>query len=134
MKLATFLSTILAAAVPLYAAHFEASSPAEFTFNVPAIYSGFQSPGGSVTLNLTGLNPSTLASIDNTKTIGPEQFRAIEAAIEDQIPDYISAVKSVMKLDECDLMCCEGLCFLIVWLPFFTAACIKICELDYGDN
>lgn len=127
MKFITFFSTILATVVPIHAANSQASVPTEFTFNMPAAYSGFPNPGGSVTVNLTGLSPRTFALIGSIKTGDPEQFQALEIAIKQQIPDYLATVQDIMKLgnQDCDLSCCEELCFLIAWLPFFTAACSK---------
>lgn len=128
MKLAAILSSILALAVPIHAADYRNfSGPADFTFNIPAVISGAPTPGMAVTVNLTGLTPSTFAGIglSKPKDLSPEQYQVLSAAIAEQLPDYLDTYKGAMNLDSCDLTCCEEACFALLLLPFFTLVCSK---------
>lgn len=128
MKLAAILSSVLAIAVPIHAADYKNfSGPADFTFNIPAVISGAPTPSMAITVNLTGLTPSTFAGmgLSKPKDLSPEQYQVLSAAIAKQLPDYLDTYKGAMNLDSCDLTCCEEACFALLLLPFFTLVCSK---------
>jgi len=131
MKPFTIFSAVLVALSPVGAAvtdtvigppGHKGVKPKNFTFNLPVLpgmpaglYSGSE-PAATLTINTSGFNSTSLASLGNT--IGQVPTAAEMAIIHDQVQDYIYHIDT-----KCDRQCCLALCLTIIWIPVVGLAC-----------
>lgn len=127
MKLSIIISAIVMALmclIPVDAATADVA-PAhhgleKFTFVLPVVPGLPHGPGpaATITVNLSGLNSTSLAQIANA-TAGHFPSPADMATIHDQVKAYILAVDGT----RCGRDCCIALCFPIIWIPIVGIAC-----------